>query len=80
VAIARAVVMEPSILLADEPTGNLDSQAGGEIVALIEAMNRRGLTVLVVTHDPQIGDRARRHIRLADGVMTAGQAAPAAAE
>jgi putative ABC transport system ATP-binding protein len=67
VAIARAVVMEPSILLADEPTGNLDSRSGNEIVELIEAMNASGLTVLVVTHDPTIGGRARRRIRLADG-------------
>ncbi|MCK4413136.1 MAG: ABC transporter ATP-binding protein [Candidatus Eisenbacteria sp.] len=74
VAIARAVVMEPSILLADEPTGNLDSQAGAEIVELIEEMNGRGFTVLVVTHDPSIGNRARRHVRLADGAIVSGHA------
>ena len=73
VAIARAVVMEPAILLADEPTGNLDSSSGGEIVALIESMNRQGLTVIVVTHDPQIGGRARRRIRLADGALVADE-------
>jgi len=78
VAIARAVVMEPAILLADEPTGNLDSTSGGEIVALIEAMNRQGLTVLVVTHDPQIGGRARRRIRLADGAIVADEQVPQA--
>jgi putative ABC transport system ATP-binding protein len=67
VAIARAVVMEPAILLADEPTGNLDSASGGEIVELIEQMNAEGLTLVVVTHDPEIGRRAKRRIRLADG-------------
>jgi len=67
VAIARAVVMNPSVLLADEPTGNLDSVSGREIVELVEGMNRGGLTLIVVTHDPRIGERARRCIRLSDG-------------
>jgi putative ABC transport system ATP-binding protein len=67
VAIARAMVMEPAILLADEPTGNLDSSSGAEIVELIESMNERGITLLVVTHDPEIGGRAARQIRLVDG-------------
>lgn len=67
VAIARAVVMEPKVLLADEPTGNLDSRSGAEVIALLEGMNREGLTLVVVTHDPAIGERARRHVRLADG-------------
>ncbi|MBP7669465.1 MAG: ABC transporter ATP-binding protein [Candidatus Eisenbacteria bacterium] len=74
VAIARAVVMSPSLLLADEPTGNLDSVSGGEIVALIEQMNAQGLTVLVVTHDPAIGERARRSVRLADGAIVSDSA------
>jgi putative ABC transport system ATP-binding protein len=69
VAIARAVVMNPALLLADEPTGNLDSVSGREIVNLIEGMNRQGLTLIVVTHDPRIGERARRQIHLADGVI-----------
>jgi putative ABC transport system ATP-binding protein len=69
VAIARAVVMNPALLLADEPTGNLDTASGGEIVSLIEGMNQRGLTLIVVTHDPQIGGRARRRIRLRDGFV-----------
>jgi putative ABC transport system ATP-binding protein len=75
VAIARAVVMEPAILLADEPTGNLDSQSGKEIVELIESMNARGLTVLMVTHDPGLGGRARRRIALKDGEVVADERA-----
>jgi len=67
VAIARAVVLEPAVLLADEPTGNLDTRSGGEIVELIERMNAGGLTLAVVTHDPKIGERARRRIQLEDG-------------
>ena len=69
VAIARAIVMRPAILLADEPTGNLDSVSGREVVERIEAMNRAGLTLVVVTHDPEIGGRARRRMRLADGLV-----------
>jgi putative ABC transport system ATP-binding protein len=67
VAIARAVVMSPALLLADEPTGNLDHSSGGEIVHLMEQMNQSGLTLLVVTHDPLIGKRACRRIQLSDG-------------
>ncbi len=73
VAIARAVVMNPALLLADEPTGNLDSASGGEIVNLIEDMNRKGLTLIVVTHDSAIGDRARRRIRLRDGLIVSDE-------
>lgn len=67
VAIARAVVTRPSVVLADEPTGNLDSVSGGEVIALLERMNTEGLTLIVVTHDPAIGSRAARGVRLADG-------------
>ena len=71
VAIARAIVMQPAILLADEPTGNLDTSVGGEIIELLEQRNADGLTLLVVTHDPDIGERARRRVRLADGRVAA---------
>jgi putative ABC transport system ATP-binding protein len=66
-AIARAIVMRPKLLLADEPTGNLDTASGAEVVRIMEELNAKGLTLVVVTHDPQIGDRARRRLRLRDG-------------
>ena len=72
VAIARAVVMDPAVLLADEPTGNLDRHSAQEVMELLEAMNRRGLTLVVVTHDPAIAERARRVIRMADGEIVDG--------
>jgi putative ABC transport system ATP-binding protein len=67
VAIARATIMEPGLILADEPTGNLDRASGEEVVHTLEELNTRGLTLLVVTHDPVIGDRAKRRIRMDDG-------------
>jgi len=67
VAIARAIVMQPRILLADEPTGNLDSKSGGEIVSIIEELNTQGLALIVVTHDPRLGERATREIKMLDG-------------
>jgi len=67
VAIARATVMQPRVLLADEPTGNLDSKAGGQVMDLLEGMNREGLTLVVVTHDPNIGRRAQEVLILRDG-------------
>lgn len=67
VCLARAVVTGPGLILADEPTGNLDSASGAEIVALLERLHAGGRTLLVVTHDPGIGARAPRKVRLADG-------------
>ncbi len=74
VAIARSVVMGPRLLLADEPTGNLDRRSAEEIMDLIERMNAEGLTLIVVTHDPAIAQRAGRIIRLEDGRVVAGGA------
>ena len=71
VAIARATVMGPALLLADEPTGNLDRRAGEEVVEILEGLNGDGITLLVVTHDPEIGGRARRHLRMVDGAIVA---------
>lgn len=73
VAIARAMIMRPRLLLADEPTGNLDHVAGHEVLAALEALNRDGLTLLVVTHDAEIGQRARRCLHLRDGRIVADE-------
>lgn len=67
VAIARAIVTEPDILLADEPTGNLDTATGEEILVIFEELNRQGVTVILVTHEPEVAGRCRRIIRLRDG-------------
>ena len=67
VAIARATIMQPAMLLADEPTGNLDRATGEDVTALLETLNSRGVTLIVVTHDPHMGERARRQIRMEDG-------------
>jgi len=71
IAIARAMIMEPTILLADEPTGNLDSKAGLEIIDLLEQLNRQGVTLMIITHDNHIGERAKRRIQIIDGVIVA---------
>jgi putative ABC transport system ATP-binding protein len=67
VAIARATIMRPALLLADEPTGNLDRHTGEEVVQLLETLNEQGVTLIVVTHDPAMGERARRRIVMEDG-------------
>lgn len=69
VAIARAIVRKPAMLLADEPTGNLDSHSGAEVVEVLEQLNDEGITLIVVTHDADLGNRARRYIRLVDGAI-----------
>jgi putative ABC transport system ATP-binding protein len=69
VAIARALVNDPSIILADEPTGNLDSKTGDEIMALFENIYRRGHTIIIVTHEADIANHARRTVRLRDGII-----------
>lgn len=68
-AIARALVTNPSILLADEPTGNLDSKTGNDILQLFDEMNADGLTIMVVTHDEEVGKRCNRTIQLLDGLI-----------
>jgi putative ABC transport system ATP-binding protein len=71
VAIARALVTEPSILLADEPTGNLDSATGEEIVRLFEQLHQAGHTIILVTHEPTLAARCPRAIRISDGQIVA---------
>ena len=67
VAIARALVGEPAILMADEPTGNLDSQSGAAVLATFDELNRAGHTIILVTHDPNVAAHARRTIQISDG-------------
>ena len=69
VAIARATVTEPRVLLADEPTGNLDHKSGMDVIRILEQLNDRGITLIMVTHDPEMGQRARRQLRMLDGRM-----------
>jgi putative ABC transport system ATP-binding protein len=73
VAIARATILRPSALLADEPTGNLDHRVGAEVMALIEGLNQTGTTLIVVTHDRELGARARRHVAMRDGEIVADE-------
>jgi putative ABC transport system ATP-binding protein len=76
-AIARAVAGEPPLLLADEPTGNLDSQMAREVLEILEQLNAQGATVVIVTHDPEIAARAHRNVHIVDGVATDLEPAPA---
>jgi putative ABC transport system ATP-binding protein len=67
VAIARATVTRPQVILADEPTGNLDRASGHDVVEILEVLNRSGITLLMVTHDPELAGRAARELRMVDG-------------
>jgi ABC-type lipoprotein export system ATPase subunit len=74
VAIARALITEPALLLADEPTGNLDSSSSVEILALFEQLNQQGITVVLVTHDPDVAAHARRVLTVRDGLLDSDSA------
>ncbi|MDF1529456.1 MAG: ABC transporter ATP-binding protein [Sedimenticola sp.] len=78
VAIARATIMQPALLLADEPTGNLDKHSGDEVIQTLEQLNSQGITLVVVTHDPDIGGRAARTIRMVDGAIVGNHPRPPA--
>ena len=73
VAIARALVNQPRLILADEPTGNLDTASGGEIIKLFEELGKQGHTIIVITHDTEISKRTQRIIKLKDGMIIDGQ-------
>jgi putative ABC transport system ATP-binding protein len=75
VAIARAMSMRPEVILADEPTGNLDRHTGQEVMAVLERVHHDGGTVLLVTHDPEIGGRAQRRLRMVDGAVISDEKA-----
>jgi putative ABC transport system ATP-binding protein len=75
VAIARAIVNDHFILLADEPTGNLDTQAGGDILEIFAQLHKAGHTVIMVTHDPKVAERADRIIQIQDGLIANGHLA-----
>ncbi len=67
VAIARAMITEPQLILADEPTGNLDRASGIDVVEALETLNQKGITLIIVTHDPDLGERAQRRLKMDDG-------------
>jgi putative ABC transport system ATP-binding protein len=72
VAIARALTNDPTILLADEPTGNVDTKSGNKIMGILEDINNRGRTVITVTHDPNVAKRAKRILKIQDGIVSEG--------
>jgi putative ABC transport system ATP-binding protein len=69
VAIARATIMKPTLILADEPTGNLDRASGNDVINILEELNLQGITLIMVTHDPELGIRAKRRIKMVDGLI-----------
>jgi putative ABC transport system ATP-binding protein len=73
VAVARALANDPSIVLADEPTGNLDSKSGDEIIHLFRELNHRGITLIIVTHDQEIANHSKRIVRLKDGLVVSDE-------
>ena len=73
VAIARATIMRPDILLADEPTGNLDQKSGQDVIHILEQLNQQGITLIIVTHDASIGRRAARQLQMVDGRIESDQ-------
>ncbi|MCW9025276.1 MAG: ABC transporter ATP-binding protein [Gammaproteobacteria bacterium] len=73
VAIARATINEPRVLLADEPTGNLDLKSGQDVITILEQLNANGITLIVVTHDMNIGQRAKRRLHMVDGRIESDQ-------
>lgn len=79
VAIARATINEPSVILADEPTGNLDQKSGEDVIQALEALNDNGMTLIVVTHDSHLGRRARRALKMVDGRIESDSVNPAQA-
>jgi putative ABC transport system ATP-binding protein len=76
VAIARATIMHPPILLADEPTGNLDRATGRDVINLLESLHHHGVSLVIVTHDPELGSRAHRQLRMVDGEIVAEKSVP----
>lgn len=80
VAIARATIMQPAMILADEPTGNLDRATGEEVIRLLEQLNTQGVTLIMVTHDSKLGARAKRQLWMEDGALLRDQRTPSAPE
>ena len=76
VAIARALVTNPALILADEPTGALDTASSAEVMSIFAALNRQGRTVILITHEPEIATHARRQIRLSDGRVVSDDRTP----